>query len=221
MPLELRDRLHQPIYDTVALKFAGQRNNLFTSALGTGVGLFGGAKTWVETNMYLSGQLPAGWIFNATGIECELFPLESYAGWLKDRERIIQSGHIELLIGAKSFTTVPLSQTTQRRARQAPAVRFDAELKDGVLVGAREATALLDKLSGWSPDDFNRAATTLADLLLGPPGFMFEIDGRVVPLAIPAVHNFMVQARVFQPLATNTTIALRCLLHGHLGRPVA
>lgn len=61
-----RDVLHQPLYDGVrftATIAAGTTQQFFATPIGQGTGIGGGAKTELDTNMRLAGQVPRDHVF--------------------------------------------------------------------------------------------------------------------------------------------------------------
>lgn len=61
-----RDVLHQPLYDAVrftATIAAGFNQTFFATPVGQGTGIGGGAKTELDTNMRLAGQVPRDHVF--------------------------------------------------------------------------------------------------------------------------------------------------------------
>lgn len=65
-PGRTMDGLRQPLYDAqrfTANIAAGTEIQFFATPIGQGTGIGGGAKTALDTNMRLAGQLPAGHVF--------------------------------------------------------------------------------------------------------------------------------------------------------------
>lgn len=96
----IRDALHWWVYDTV--KVVGGHARLFEvpEHQADSVSLFGpGMKSRAETNMDLSGQIPAGWILVVSRIVFEPvaeWPLAAMSATL-----------LRLIIGSKTFVEIP------------------------------------------------------------------------------------------------------------------
>ena len=103
---QYRDVLVQPLYDSAEL-FPGDSPRLFVEPRGQGSSVFvKGPKTGADTNMNLSGQLPAGYWFSCSGIECEA---------LRDTPRRMLEGVVlEFIIASKPFVTLPASRASCR-----------------------------------------------------------------------------------------------------------
>jgi len=180
---ELTDNLTQPLYDTGIIMPDG-RSDLFTKPVGQGTTLFGaGPKHFGDTNMFLSGQLPAGYKYEIRSLFLE--PIG---------EHFAVGSTLELIIGAKSFLTIPTSRAhvslvvTERNAIEAMRV---AELLKGV---APSATAML---------------------LAMMPGLSFGFDLEHRKLHLWGSERFAVRIQTATPGSV-----VRVYLNGNLSRMV-
>jgi hypothetical protein len=217
LPRGIYDKSHQPIYDTLRYD-GGAKAAFFCTPLGFGSGLFGGAKTILETNMYLPGQLPAGCNFVTHALEVDVFaykdcdPLKARG----DRQRLISAGYVEFSIGAKNYTQIPLTLAARRMRR-----RYGALLSDGQDDAMKHALAMMDRMAmSLPPPQFDRLSEFVSELFLGPPGFSFEDDaGHPHHLTLTENQNFIVQVLYPGQPAIQSPLAVRVLLHGVTMRP--
>lgn len=216
MSTDFKDKLRQPLYDTIRYSPGMYRQLMFSVPIGQGTGIFGGAKTTLDTNMVLAGQMPCGWEFQATGIGVEVFTTgeASAADLLRSRRAVIESGTLTLQIGCKKFTELPLSLPAGSRLRPG----LSAHLADGAMPGTAEAVALLDRLSRvWSSEEWSRAADALTDLVAGPVGFPFE---KGCELVLVPTQYFGVDLQFYGTPKVSAPMAVRVLLYGKMYRPV-
>jgi hypothetical protein len=120
------------LYDSAAYAAAGATQlNFFSTPVGQGTGLGGGAKTLTDTNMTLAGQMPANQEFLIQSIEVAFYPttptvaaampasLDAAANAaqviINDAYIFYRAGNLNLIIGAKSY------------CQEAPLMKFPAK----------------------------------------------------------------------------------------------
>ena len=105
-PVEFKDVIVEPRYDTVSVVTGTSILTFFQNPVGQGVGSFGAAaaaKTLADTNMDLPGQLPAGYSFRIMGFRLA-FPWSAIA---LDFGLVLNGCVFSFVVGSKPFVTVP------------------------------------------------------------------------------------------------------------------
>lgn len=98
----LMDRISQPVYDAMRCD-AGVRNFLFSIPVGQGRTMFGsGPKHFGDTNMYIAGQLPAGWTMSVGSVVVETLQ--------EERARDLIGAALRLFVGPTNFLTIPVNR---------------------------------------------------------------------------------------------------------------
>jgi hypothetical protein len=169
----------------------GMRTYFFQNPVGQGSTLFGsGPKHFGDTNMYLQGQMPAGWTFVVRSLYVE--PLDD--SWYGTA---LAGAAIEFIIGAKRFLEIPY-----QRARCSLVVTPE-------MMGT--AFRMVDELKLVAPQ-------AIPMLLGSMPGisFGFDLEGR--NLWISAGEHFNVE--VMTPDSAAGKGPVRIYLNGTMGRSV-
>jgi hypothetical protein len=194
-PVEFKDVLVEPRYDTAVIITGTSILNLFQNPIGQGVGAFGAAgvaKTLADTNMDLPGQLPSGYFFKIKG-----FRMATTWNLIGLDFGLMFNGCVfQFVVGSKAFLTVP--------ARTIPA--GNGPWASGSNVAA--ATAAFQN-SGW-PSMQNGFTTSLQPLDLKPT------ENFKVVLTWPGVTPTITQTGFIPTPGAPVTV----YLDGFLYRPV-
>lgn len=100
------DVITQPLYDTVVAVTGSVTLTFFQNPVGAGVGAFGGAgvaKTKADTNLRLSGQLPAGYEFTVLGFRLATVWDVTFADFTAFLNRAV----FRFEVGSKDYLEVP------------------------------------------------------------------------------------------------------------------
>ena len=112
------EAITQSMFDSAAYPTAGITSlPFFSTPVGQGVGLGGGAKTYSDTNMQLGGMMPAQQAFLVQGIEVAIFTstptvaatmpaafgAQAVAAGVNDAYIIGRSGNLNFTIGSKPY----------------------------------------------------------------------------------------------------------------------
>lgn len=191
--------IYNPLYDYQAYPVAGARTTrFFLQSQGQGVGLAGGTKTLVDTNMTIGGMIPKGQMFNVTGVQVEFFPDlplitdtfdegEDYASIVYD---VLKQSALIMTIGQKNYI------------EQGPLIKF-----------APVNRMVLDTSTAVS--DTN---TTTLSTLHSSYGVAGGREFAVADLMLESSQNFDVSLLELPPLPDGVTGRIGVTLNGFLYR---
>jgi len=192
----------QSLYDSAAYAAAGVQSLVFfQNGIGAGTGFGGGAKTLSDTNMQMSGQLPAGMCFIITSFEVDFQPttptgsnssyLPGVAGvapsvvpaLINDAYIFRRSGNLTFFTLAKDYL------------QEAPLMRFPATadfVADGALSDTTTAAASGARTIQWATSVGSPYVITPNNLLI-PSSTNFKVT-LAWPEGVQAIQS---AARVF------------------------
>lgn len=196
---------YNPLYDYSAYPVAGARTTrFFLEAQGQGVGLAGGTKTLVDTNMTIGGMIPKGQMFNVTGVQVELLlnialvalvtPPELDYALSNIAYTVYRQGALVMTIGQKNFI------------EQAPLMKFAPvnrmEVRD---FGALSAST-------------TETTTTIDNQLFGSYATAAGREFAVADLMLESSQNFDVSLLELPALPEGVTARIGVTLNGILYR---
>lgn len=145
---DAKEVIREPLYDTLNYAIAGQTSlNFFAVPMGQGTSVFGGTKTYNDTNMDIAGSLPAGKDFLIESIELLFLPggaitqegLDPQAvtgSFADDVYTFCKQGALELFVSSKPY----LHQAPLMKFPPAQRLCVDSAASDTTTAAATQLT---------------------------------------------------------------------------------